>query len=381
MHISKALYNKQGESAQAVSRLKHEAAILRTVSHPDVVELINTTVTDNKASLQMTMVDGVPLHDVDVNIETLGKIIASAAGTLAFLHAKNIAHNGINDAHILVRADNTAVLCGFGSSRFALNDYDQTRDVIALASLLISRTKAHADPLRTRINNMIGSQADLAMSLASIADRAIDGHLSAREFGRQINALYEAQPSKTHTHNRTSSRLALKVAAALLIPVFLVVGGVEMASARTRGVSDAGVSTAPPITKRCDSVDSSATAVDTDGDGCPNEVEYGNGIVTVDGQRYAVGVPGDQFLIGDWHGTGLSTLALLRPSTGQIYVYDSWPSSGADTTPQLVATISGASNIVDQRAGHHDVIIATTPSGNETVDPMIGYLATTTTTG
>jgi len=49
---------------------------------------------------------------------------------------------------------------------------------------------------------------------------------------------------------------------------------------------------------------------------------YVNGIVDFDGARYRIGDAGDQVIAGDWDCDGTVTLALYRPSTGDVFHFD-----------------------------------------------------------
>ena len=48
-----------------------------------------------------------------------------------------------------------------------------------------------------------------------------------------------------------------------------------------------------------------------------------------EGRRYAIGAEGDLVVIGDWDCDGEATPAIARPDTGQVVLFDRWPSPGA----------------------------------------------------
>ena len=48
-----------------------------------------------------------------------------------------------------------------------------------------------------------------------------------------------------------------------------------------------------------------------------------------DGRRYAIGAEGDLVVIGDWDCDGEATPAIARPDTGQVVLFNRWPSPGA----------------------------------------------------
>ena len=81
---------------------------------------------------------------------------------------------------------------------------------------------------------------------------------------------------------------------------------------------------------------------DTDGDGCPEALRWEAGVAAAGDRRWAVGRPGDVAVTGDWTCAGVATLAVLRPSTGQVFVFDGWAARGQDlSAPQAVRVEGG----------------------------------------
>lgn len=75
----------------------------------------------------------------------------------------------------------------------------------------------------------------------------------------------------------------------------------------------------------------------------PEPLDFRDGVLTVDGARYALGRPDDAVVAGDWACTGRRTLALLRPSTGEVFAFAGWPAEGEDAIARPVGTVPGAS--------------------------------------
>ena len=86
---------------------------------------------------------------------------------------------------------------------------------------------------------------------------------------------------------------------------------------------------------------SSLLAADTDGDGCPEALQWADGVVSAGDRRWAVGQPGDVAVTGDWACRGQATLALLRPATGQVFVFGGWPPPGQELAAPLAAEVAG----------------------------------------
>ena len=89
---------------------------------------------------------------------------------------------------------------------------------------------------------------------------------------------------------------------------------------------------------------------------------YRSGVLTVDQVHYNVGDPGDVVAIGRWSCTA-PTLALLRPSSGEVWVYNSWPGGGAPVVPTMAAAMPGARGLAIATRGACDSLLVTTADG------------------
>lgn len=97
----------------------------------------------------------------------------------------------------------------------------------------------------------------------------------------------------------------------------------------------------------------------------PADVRVEGRHVTNDDGRWEVGVEGDVVVVGDWDCDRLVTPAVLRPSTGEVAVFDRW----ADETPEpgrAVATLTGMTEVeATDRCGE---LLARGPAGEQLVD-------------
>ena len=99
--------------------------------------------------------------------------------------------------------------------------------------------------------------------------------------------------------------------------------------------------TGSPPPPGCPAVAGLLTA-DTDGDGCAEALRWEAGVVQAGDRRWSVGQPGDVAVTGDWSCRGVATLAVLRPSTGQVFVFDGWATRGLDVSAPQAARVEGA---------------------------------------
>jgi hypothetical protein len=117
--------------------------------------------------------------------------------------------------------------------------------------------------------------------------------------------------------------------------------------------------TTVPARRDCPAVTGLLQA-DTDGDGCPDALSYADGILQAGGRRWSLGRSGDQIATGDWGCQGTYTLALFRPSTGEVFRFDGWAGPDHDLQATVIAVVSGGQALraadVD-RDGCHEVVV------------------------
>ena len=111
-----------------------------------------------------------------------------------------------------------------------------------------------------------------------------------------------------------------------------------MTSATTRAASPRVWPTSVP----CPQLASPGERRDVDGDGCPEAVTIDGAQVLVDGARYDVGAPGDAVAVADWDCDGSDTPAVVRPSTGEVFVFEGWATAEARVPARLLDRVPGA---------------------------------------
>ena len=76
--------------------------------------------------------------------------------------------------------------------------------------------------------------------------------------------------------------------------------------------------------------------------------------------RWALGRAGDQVAAGDWGCQGTRTLALFRPSTGEVFRFDGWATPGQDLKATAMVRVAGgvAMRAADvDRDGCHEAVV------------------------
>lgn len=80
--------------------------------------------------------------------------------------------------------------------------------------------------------------------------------------------------------------------------------------------------------------------------------------VAAGGQRYAVGELGDRTIVGDWDCDGTDTVALLRPRTGEVFVFSGWATAGHDLTVPATQRVDGARRLLADDGDGCDRLLA-----------------------
>ncbi len=106
---------------------------------------------------------------------------------------------------------------------------------------------------------------------------------------------------------------------------------------------------------------------DVDGDGCGDEVVIGPGTIRAAGVTYRLARPDDRVFVADWNCDGRATPALIRPATGDVFVFDAWPGDGPLTVARA-ARVRGARRLeVDTSAPAGCTIRVQAPDGAVTL--------------
>lgn len=380
----KRAHNADADDAR---RLRHEAEMLDLARHPGVVELVSCESDGDDVTL-LTRFAGT--HSLDtvgpVTVARAAGIVAALASTVADLHDLGIAHGRIDPSHVVIGAGGRPLLCGFGgggrvgcrpgstaipgfidsaaSGEATLAPETDVYGLGAVLRALVVDGPNEFEPIPDRRFNLARLRPMWSgyqrRALLTLADRATDEMPLRRPPARRFASdILETVPSATiddampftapgTTQRDQSRRLTLGPTIAAAIALLVVAAFVTNA---WRGARSAASPAAPSMVATVAATsDQTATTdgpcgtaprgPDLDGDGCGDAVEVQpDRVVAVGTTRFTVGAPGDQVALGDWDCDGTSTIALLRPSTGEVFVFDSWAISGTDVTVTPTANV------------------------------------------
>jgi len=94
-----------------------------------------------------------------------------------------------------------------------------------------------------------------------------------------------------------------------------------------------------------DCPDAAGPAADVDGDGCPEALAVEGDTVDAGVARWSLGEPGDLVTVGDWDCDGEASAALLRPSSGDVFVFSAWADEGEPVTVSSTRRVDGGVGI------------------------------------
>lgn len=391
---------KRAGGPEESARLRREADLLEVAAHPGLVELVSLD-DGAEATLRTIWVEGPSLATVRaLDVDEVAGVIAATASTLADLHAVGLVHGAVEPGHVLLDEDGRPVLCGLGSGGLAGEPcgpdgavLDPAGDVAGLGELLrallsgaTGRVRgAGADALR-RLADRAAGPADERPSARELADAVHDAVGGAR-LPRERPEPAEPAPAPVRpaleglrrpglARPARARRRRLRLAAVAAVAgagvgaVLLAVGGrastvgpelaaepaapvvptTEPPPPRPAAAEADPTPPVPPTSPRpsvpagCPATDGPFTA-DVDGDGCAEAVRYIDGVVEAAGRRWAVGQAGDVVALGDWTCAGRRSLAVLRPSTGEVFAFAGWAAAGVDVQAPLVGRVAGGQTL------------------------------------
>jgi hypothetical protein len=386
----------RGEEAIALQRA---ADVLAYARHPGVPELLDVRSDATATELDIALPESTPLGSLALTVDEVAGVTATVATTVADLHDIGVVVGAVAIGSIVVSREGQAVLTDFTraarlegpAGRYSGHPLARRDDQdvgLLLCELLDRCTPSAAIELldaprwSRRSSRHIGQTA----TARRLAARAAAGAITSRGLAERLAA--DLPGARLPRRQAGTARHAGAAGAAA--PTHAA-RAAEHPTATAEVPADAfdrwfeGAPASPPRTRRW-----GPTAWVLAAAGIPALVvlialthrpsgaspiicsttnlacaRYRDGILTSDGSRYTIGATGDVVAVGTWW-CGAASAALLRPSTGQVWLYRTWPSATLPATPQLGATVPGARGLAVQRRRHCDELLITGPDGHRT---------------
>lgn len=386
------LFVKLAHGSEAVGRLRNQADLLRHVAHPNVVEVIEWRASNDVGELHLGIVDGTVMSQTTLDLARLIRVATSLATTVHHIHSRGVVHGAIRPEHIIVTTTDRIVLCGFGAARRSVGDDDWADDVLAIGQLIDRELGSDRSRVRVRTDEDPAheTRSEARRLLRDAARRASCNDRRARPSALDLAEVLRGISPASHSRRRQtfdaapraaarSARARRSIAALTGVVSALLLLSLWASSERWPPADEsrsdenveAGVTADCPIRQGLIANDpDSNTVVDVDGDGCFESMTSDHGIVTVGNERYALGTPTDVIVVGRWSCQPVQTIAMLRPGTGEVFRFDSWPAEGRSSTAHRVAIVEHATDlIVTPRGACDDLAVSV---GREVVPIAIG---------
>ena len=340
---------KRAPAADA-ARLQGEAERLRRARHPGVVA-VRRSGPEGQGWVLCTGHAGRPVATLGLlTVAQVASLVAAVATTLADLHDLGVVHGRLDGTHVLVGEEGRPVLCGFGDGEVPAGPED---DVAALGALLVQLlgTDETGEPIperRWRAPRRWTGWDRRALLL--LADQAAADPPTCRPTARRLAAEIAAavpgaaplvvvdgeapeRPESVEVRPIERRRAAI---VALVGVLLLVLGARRLAT--DAPASGPRTTHAPPFAAGPAARAEVHTATPIAG-----------GALEAGGRHYRVGQAGDAILVADWDCDGTATPALLRPSTGEVFVFPRWTTDGR-LAVEPVARVPDARALLSERS-------------------------------
>ena len=347
---------KRARTAEDRRRIAHEAAVLRQVAHPGIVQLLSTEGAEPVETLVLRTVDGGDLTTLGPEpMPVIAGLGAAVATTVADLHALGYCHGGIEASHVLLDEAGRPVLCSLGRATATAPEADRQHhdDLRALAVMLlqlippggssrVSRMlRGLATPSRRRPRRDAGWLARHLMSM--VPDARLPGPDHAGGPAPASGSAGDDRPGRPAGPLRRITAVPTGRLVGVGAGFCLLVASVAVLVDRnaTSAPSHRGPASDP---SRAWASDPAAVPCPIVDHGCV-PIPLSAGAVAGPAGRYALGQPGDVVVMGRWDCGPTAFPAVLRPGPGDVWTFDSWATSDDPVVGRLVGRVPSASSL------------------------------------
>ncbi len=380
---------------------------------------------EGRASVEIrTRFAGDPVTHWSGSVGAVAGLGAAVAATLADLHDIGVVHGRLDATHILVGDDGRPRLCGLSHPGGAAPHDDVAALGLVLGEVLERATTgprswpwrgrtsaAHrraleqvlawaSDPVPSRRPNarllassilsavpgaellapgppFPGSEPAYVPPDEELLDLVFTHELTdderwAQAFGDDPpEPAGVAAPEPPPVQDGGSSRARVAAGSGAVAVAAIAAGVIFVGGWGSRGSAappDAVGASSPAAQAGCPVA--AAPAADVDGDGCPEALVVEGGSVRAGAARWTLGQPGDLIAVGDWACDGRAAPALLRPATGDVFVFPGWAAEGEPVTVEARDRLPGAVAIRGEPAadGCDDLVVDLGSGATATVE-------------
>lgn len=312
------VWTREAETAAESGLLGREAAWRRALAGPGILPVVRHGATAaGGIELAVARPDGEALSTARLSPGRWAEAAVSLLDTVSRVHAAGAALGPQAVDSVVVPAVGRPVVVDLASCR-AATPADRAGDVQAVAAALLAcLDRSGGDERRRR-------HLELART-------------SPPEAARLARRLH-------HPPRRPA------VPAAVLLAVAAASGAILVLRPAAPAAPGAPSREAPPAPPTSPQKTGPVTVAVTSGPDVGGTLHH-------EGRRFGVD-PGDLAVTGDFDCDGVATVAALRPATGEVAVFETWPGAGGAVAGRVVARVPGAVSVRAARVGDCDVLLA-----------------------
>lgn len=399
--------------------LRREASVLTQIASPHVVDLVELV--ESESSTEMITVDAgsrTLAEPSKLGSTELLRALRNCVDAVRDLHENGWEHGTIRPEHVIVGARGRIRMCSLSSARrlstsAGSEDEDPgTRmrtDAADLIDLVeeVGRMEVTDGPWRER--------RERTRQNRTIVDASTRAHDALRTTGSPIEALNHLHellgdplhatrngprhasvgrgPVTRTTRSPLTGSRGEQLVSAVLIVVAASVGILLLSSATSTRASGAlgheeevmdgsapeprpGGLSPDAVSGSTETAGPTGPVEEMDTNGMIPSPSSGGDIIVVGGVSYTVGEQGDVSMVADWFCDGDQRVVLLRPSTGELFIFDEWADPGSPTTGRAIGVLPDADELLPVVEECGVVLVATTDNG--TVEVAVEKPSTTT---
>jgi hypothetical protein len=296
------------------------------------------------------------------------------AAPAADLHSLGVVHGRIDPTHVVLGLDGRPLLCGLSGASIAGRCGPSTSPPAA----------GFVDP-RLRPGEPAPPAADV-FAIGALLEFLLDrggGRLRPPAGRRRTLHALARRAMAPESHRRPSAgelAAALERACRRRTPVpravlAVVTGGAALAAVVLTLVSlhDPGAGPHRPANRPMKAMAGLGPRPPSpSGSAAPAPQVVGPNVVAMGDDRFRAGEPGDQLLVGDWDCDGTPTVGLLRPASGEVFLFDAWATPGQDLREAPAAVVPGSVRAIavdPEGDGCHRVLVERTAGEPVEVSP------------
>jgi len=369
------------------SELRREAELLDHLQHRHVIDLTVLRESDDRTDMITDDAGDHTLSDTAALCpEFFFAALTATAEAVAELHEAGWSHGALCAEHVVVDDVGGVTLCSLGTaSMHGADDTAATDDLLQLRAVIDAGLRHHDD-------DWSHAERGRWRRLSRRARRRIDERrscsngetLTARALTESLRTVGAPSSPPTPAPRRVRSPVRLTRTPATLVTAAAAVGVAALLWATTS--SPAGVASAQPSPEPSGISQPPEPSEPTDPPqpteptqpGEPpqpgvEEVSVTGNDVRTGSVTFRAGTDGDRLAVVDPDCTGTARVMLLRPSTGEVFEFSEWATTGRPARARLHSVHPGAVDLeaIDTRTGDADVACP---------EFVLRYSAATTTT-